>query len=80
MTSTISSKGQVTLPAALRTRLGWGTGTKLEFETNGDAIIAREAFDVGEMRSVLGCAAQFEQGKSSRKILTDMRGYDRESL
>ncbi len=80
MTSTISSKGQVTLPAALRARLGWKAGTKLEFDEHGDCIVARPAFDISEMKSVLGCAKDFEPGKSSRKILAEKRGYERESL
>lgn len=80
MTSTISSKGQITLPAALRKRLGWKPGTKLEFDEHDEGIVARPAFDAVEMKSVLGCAAEFEPAKSAREILAQTRGYERETL
>ncbi len=80
MTSRISSKGQVTLPAALRRRLGWKPGTKLEFAEQGECLVARPSFDVTEMKSVIGCAAHFEPLKTSQEILAQMRGYERDSL
>ena len=80
MTSTISSKGQITLPASLRKRLGWKPGTKLEFDEQDDAILARPAFNADEMKSVLGCAANFEPGQSSQQILARSRGYKRSAL
>ncbi len=36
MSSTVSSKGQVTLPADIRKRLGITAGTQLEFIVRGD--------------------------------------------
>jgi AbrB family looped-hinge helix DNA binding protein len=36
MTATVTSKGQVTLPAEARRRLGIHAGTKLEFVISGD--------------------------------------------
>ena len=36
MTATVTSKGQVTLPAEARRRLGIHAGTKLEFMIRGD--------------------------------------------
>jgi AbrB family looped-hinge helix DNA binding protein len=36
MTVTVSSKGQVTLPAEIRRRLGITAGTKLDFVIRGD--------------------------------------------
>jgi AbrB family looped-hinge helix DNA binding protein len=80
MTSTISSKGQITLPASLRKRLGWKPGTKIEFDEQDEGILARAAFNADEMKSVLGCAAKFEHGKSSQEILARIRGYERHDL
>ncbi len=37
-------------------------------------------FDAKAMRSVLGCARNFQPGKGSRRILTELRGYDRAAL
>ena len=40
MTSTISEKGQVTIPKALRDTLAWAPGTVLEFvEHNGTLVV-----------------------------------------
>lgn len=80
MTSTISSKGQITLPATLRKRLGWKPGTKLEFAEHAEGIVAHAAFDADEMKSVLGCAAAFEPARSSQQILAELRGYKRRDL
>ena len=80
MTSTISSKGQITLPARLRKRFGLRPGLKLEFDETADFLAARPAFDPGEMRSVLGCASSLGKGAASRKILREQRGYERSEL
>jgi antitoxin PrlF len=37
-TVTVSDKGQVVIPAAIRRRLGIGPGSKLDFELEGDSI------------------------------------------
>jgi antitoxin PrlF len=37
-TVTVSDKGQVVIPAAIRHRLGIEPGTKLDFELEGDTI------------------------------------------
>lgn len=38
---TVSEKGQVVIPAAIRHRLGIKPGTKLDFELEGDSIRVR---------------------------------------
>ena len=38
---TVSDKGQVVIPAAIRRRLGIGPGSKLDFELEGDSIRVR---------------------------------------
>ena len=44
MTTTISSKGQVTVPRRLRDHLGLTAGTKLEFELGeGGVLLCRKA-------------------------------------
>jgi antitoxin PrlF len=40
-TVTVSEKGQVVIPAAIRRRLGIAPGTKLAFELEGDSIRVR---------------------------------------
>jgi antitoxin PrlF len=43
MKAIVSEKGQVTIPKALRTRLGLRPGTVIEFEANRGRLIGRKA-------------------------------------
>ena len=43
MKSTISSKGQITVPAEIRQALGLKPGTTVSFERRGDAALLRRA-------------------------------------
>jgi hypothetical protein len=42
-TCTLTSKGQVTIPKAVRIRLGLKEGERIEFVTDGDQTIVRPA-------------------------------------
>ena len=57
LTTTVSSKGQVILPAALRQRRRWGAGTKLVVEDTEDGLLLRAAplFAPTTMDEVFGC-------------------------
>ncbi len=37
----VSSKGQVTLPAAMRAKLGIGPGSHIQFEVRGQALVIK---------------------------------------
>jgi AbrB family looped-hinge helix DNA binding protein len=58
----LTSKGQVTIPQAIRERLGLFPNTEVEFEVDGDAVRIRRARDgrsrgrdlVGRMRGRAG--------------------------
>lgn len=41
ITSSLSSKGQVTIPRAIRTRLGIGPGDRVEFAIEGNQTVLR---------------------------------------
>jgi AbrB family looped-hinge helix DNA binding protein len=56
MKATITSKGQITIPARLRERLNRKAGDVLEFDESAPFLMARPDFDETEMRSSLGCA------------------------
>lgn len=43
MKATVSEKGQVTIPKALRTKLGIRPGAVLQFEADGGRLIAHKA-------------------------------------
>ena len=38
----VTEKGQVTIPKELRDELGIGTGSEVEFERDGDALLVRK--------------------------------------
>lgn len=80
MKTTISSKGQITVPVKIRRKLGLEPGMTLEFDESSDFLLARPAFDEAEMDRVFGCAQGFENGRSSQDILNEQRGYDRKDL
>lgn len=42
MKATVSEKGQVTIPKALRTRLGIRPGAVLDFDAEGGCLVARK--------------------------------------
>jgi AbrB family looped-hinge helix DNA binding protein len=80
MKTTISSKGQITVPVKIRRKLGLEPGMTLEFDEDSDFLLARPSFDETEMDGVFGCAKPFEPEKSSAEVLKDQRGYDRDTL
>ena len=43
LTTTVSTKGQVILPKAIRQRRHWDTGTELEVEDTEDGVLLRPA-------------------------------------
>jgi len=53
--ATITTKGQVTIPKAVRDRLDLRAGDRLDFVVNdsGEAVIRRVSRSVGEVRGLL---------------------------
>ncbi len=43
LTTTVSTKGQVILPSAVRQRREWGAGTRLMVEETADGVLLRPA-------------------------------------
>ncbi|MDX8489984.1 AbrB/MazE/SpoVT family DNA-binding domain-containing protein [Mesorhizobium captivum] len=41
LTTTVSTKGQVTLPSAIRKRRGWGAGTRLQVEDTPEGVLLK---------------------------------------
>lgn len=54
-TATVTSKGQVTLPVQMRTKLRLIPGSKIEFEeqSNGDFLVRRKTSDIRDLRGIL---------------------------
>ncbi|MDZ4787353.1 MAG: hypothetical protein SH807_00235 [Blastochloris sp.] len=53
---------------------------KVEFDEQSDFLVARPSLDSSAMKSVLGCAAEYENGKDSQTVLASIRGYERARL
>ena len=72
MTSTISSKGQITVPKRVRDRLGLRTGTTVEFELTDTGVLLRKGHTgvrpVDRVRGVL------QRSGRTDEIINDMRG------
>ncbi len=72
MTSTISSKGQITVPAPIREKLGLVPGTEVEFILQRNGVLlckgARDAHPVDRAFGLIKLAAPVDE------ILIEMRG------
>ena len=54
MKATVSEKGQVTIPKAIRTRLGIRPGSVLEFDAEGGRLVARKATQRDALDEIYG--------------------------
>jgi AbrB family looped-hinge helix DNA binding protein len=73
MKATLTSKGQITIPARIREGLGLKPGQVLDFDESAPFLKAVPVFDEDEMRSVVGCARRV-LGRGSREWLDETRG------
>jgi AbrB family looped-hinge helix DNA binding protein len=55
MKTTVAERGQVTIPKALRDRLGMRPGTILEFSEEGGRLIAVKSSPADPVTKVYGC-------------------------
>ena len=74
MKATITSKGQITIPGAIRERLGLKAGQVLEFDEEAPYVKAHRVIDREKARSVLGSKSKELAGKSVEEWLTWLRG------
>jgi len=73
MKATLTSKGQITIPAAIRRKLRLEPGQILDFDEDAPYLKAVPVFDEDEMRSVLGCA-KGGLARDSARWLDETRG------
>ena len=65
--ATVSSKNQVTLPAAVRKRLGIGAGSKIDFVIDGDVVRLKPVKELsisdffGMFPAIPGASADFKR-------------------
>ncbi len=71
MKTTVSEKGQVTIPKALRDRLGLRPGDALEFEEERGRLVARKAPPRDRVDAVYGILGE---GRRTDALIEEMRG------
>lgn len=73
MKATLTSKGQLTIPMAIRQRLGLKPGQVLEFDDSAPYLIAVPVFDEEAMRALVGCT-RGRLAKTTDEWLEETRG------
>ncbi|HEY6780115.1 MAG TPA: AbrB/MazE/SpoVT family DNA-binding domain-containing protein [Thermoleophilaceae bacterium] len=71
MNAIVSEKGQVTIPKALRDRLGIRPGQVLDFDEEGGRLVARKADVRNPVDAVYG---MLDLPRSTDELLEEMRG------
>jgi AbrB family looped-hinge helix DNA binding protein len=66
--SQVSEKGQITLPAHARRRLGIQPHDRVSIETEADAIIIKRVADFFRLEGVLGEASLDEEEKAMEEV------------
>jgi AbrB family looped-hinge helix DNA binding protein len=72
MKSTVSSKGQITLPGLVREKLGLRAGTPVEFELREDGVLVRKG--VRGMHPVDALFGTLKVERSVDELIDEMRG------
>ena len=72
MKSTISSKGQITVPRAIREKLGLTAGTAVRFELRTGGVLLRKG--TTEAHPVDQVFGRLKLSKSVDAVLDEMRG------
>jgi AbrB family looped-hinge helix DNA binding protein len=75
--SRITAQGQISVPAAIRRKLGVGPGSTLEWDEDGDRIVVRRAgeYTFADIHRVL-----FPNGPPPRKTLKELKEGIRENI
>jgi AbrB family looped-hinge helix DNA binding protein len=74
MQATITSKGQITIPRAVRERLNLKQGDKLEFNEQASVLKARRIIASRAWRDLREVAQDPWPSMGSREVLDELRG------
>lgn len=75
--SRLTSQGQVSIPAAVRRRLGLGPGSVIDWEEDGERIVVRRA---GRRSSLEIHEALFPAGAPRRRSLDELKAGIRKRM
>lgn len=70
MKAVVAERGQVTIPKALRDKLGIRPGTALEFTARNGMLVAQKA-ETDPVSKVFGCLAR---GIDTDRVIRELRG------
>lgn len=70
MKAVVAERGQVTIPKALRDKLGIRPGTALEFTAKNGLLVAEKA-ETDPVSKVFGCLAR---GVDTERFIRELRG------
>jgi len=71
MKARVAERGQVTIPKALRARLGIGPGTVLDFREEAGRLVAEKWVSEDPVDRVFGSLGS---GRSSDELIEELRG------
>lgn len=71
MKAVVADRGQVTIPKALRDRLGITPRTVLDFREEEGRLVAEKALQTDPVTAVLGC---LRLDRSTDELIAEMRG------
>ena len=77
--STISQKGQITLPSSFRKKLGMRPHDRVLIEANDEAIVIRPITDIFQLEGFLGRALpqKKEQKQMLKTVSNHVKGVER---
>uniref|UniRef100_A0A7V4XV35 AbrB/MazE/SpoVT family DNA-binding domain-containing protein n=1 Tax=Acidobacterium capsulatum TaxID=33075 RepID=A0A7V4XV35_9BACT len=79
LTSTVSSKGQVTIPREIRTRLGLKEGDRVEFVVEDDKTVLKPVRDEeNPFKAWVGAFPAFKNREEINAWISEMRDEDPE--
>ncbi len=72
--ATVSSKGQITVPKAVREALGLEAGTEISFELQPGGVVLRKEISEAVLQRWKGHLKGQAAGRSTDEVILEMRG------